>query len=98
MRVKWGGSALHSAVSTRLETKKKKKKKKTYTYTYYVLIDWSISILLYDHHAFPFSFFPFFFRVTKFGMLLILIEKSGIIQQQSCFSSFLARAIDKIPV
>ena len=51
-----------------------------------------------------FSFFPFFFyfiiffRVTKFGMLLILTEKSGFIQQQSCFSSLLARAIDKIPV
>ena len=47
-----------------------------------------------------FSFFPFFFyfffRVTKFGMLLILTEKSGFIQQQSCFSSLLARAIDKI--
>ena len=60
----------------------------------------SISILLYDHHAlflFPFFFF-FFFWVTKFGMLLILTEKSGFIQQQSCFSSLLARAIDKIPV
>ena len=52
-----------------------------------------------------FSFFPFFFyfiiiffRVTKFGMLLILTEKSGFIPQQSCFSSLLARAIDKIPV
>ena len=31
-------------------------------------------------------------------MLLILTEKSGFIQQQSCFSSLLARAIDKIPV
>ena len=60
----------------------------------------SISILLYDHHAFPFSFLFFFsfFRVTKFGMLPILTEKSGFIQQQSCFSSLLARAIDKIPV
>ena len=63
----------------------------------------SISILLYDHHAFPFSFlffffFFFFFRVTKFGMLLSLTEKSRFIQQQSCFSSLLARAIDKIPV
>ena len=59
----------------------------------------SISILLYDHHAFPFSFFFFFFfRVTKFGMLLILTEKWGFIQQQSCFSSLLAHAIDKIPV
>ena len=59
----------------------------------------SISILLYDHHAFPFFFFFFFFfRVTKFGMLLILTEKSGCIQQQSCFSSLLARNIDKIPV
>ena len=47
---------------------------------------------------FPFFFFFFFFRVTKFGMLLILTEKSGFIQQQSCFSSLLARAIDKIPV
>ena len=62
----------------------------------------SISILLYDHHAFPFSLFFaiffLFFRVTKFRMLLILTEKSGFIQQQSCFSSLLARAIDKIPV
>ena len=40
----------------------------------------SISILLYDHRAFPFSFF-FFFRATKFGMLLILTEKSGFILQ-----------------
>ena len=47
---------------------------------------------------FPFFFSFFFFRVTKFGMLLILTEKSGFIQQQSCFSSLLARAIDKIPV
>ena len=31
-------------------------------------------------------------------MLLILTEKSGFIQQRSCFSSLLARAIDKIPV
>ena len=31
-------------------------------------------------------------------MLLILTEKSGFIQQQSCFRSLLARAIDKIPV
>ena len=46
---------------------------------------------------FLFPFF-FFFRVTKFGMLLILTEKSGFIQQQSCFSSLLARNIDKIPV
>ena len=46
---------------------------------------------------FLFPFFFFFFRVTKFGMLLILTEKSGFIQQQSCFSSLLARAIDKIP-
>ena len=61
----------------------------------------SISILLYDHHAFPFSLFFsifFFFRVTKFGMLLILTEKSGFIQQQSCLSSLLARVIVKIPV
>ena len=47
---------------------------------------------------FPFFFYFFFFRVTKFGMLIILTEKSGFIQQQSCFSSLLARAIDKIPV
>ena len=47
---------------------------------------------------YPFFFNFFFFRVTKFGMLLILTEKSGFIQQQSCFSSLLARAIDKIPV
>ena len=47
---------------------------------------------------FPFFFLFFFFRVTKFGMLLILTEKSGFIQQQSCFSSLLARAIDKISV
>ena len=43
-------------------------------------------------------FFFFFFRVTKFGMLLILTKKSGFIQKQSCFSSLLAHAIDKIPV
>ena len=47
---------------------------------------------------FPFFFLFFFFRVTKFGMLLIFTEKSGFIQQQSCFSSHLSRAIDKIPV
>ena len=31
-------------------------------------------------------------------MLLILTEKSGFMQQQSCFSLLLALAIDKIPV
>ena len=45
-----------------------------------------------------FIIWPPRFSLTKFGMLLILTEKSGFIQQQSCFSSLLARAIDKIPV
>ena len=58
----------------------------------------SISILLYDHRGFPF-FSSFFFRVIKFVMFTYVAHfDRKFMKQQSCFSSHLARAIDKIPV
>ena len=55
----------------------------------------SISILLYDHCAFPFSIF--FFRVTKFGMSLILTEKSDLYNNKVVLVLILPELLIKSP-